>query len=592
MPYIEQTKKGRHSWSLRTDLTTSIPYRIVVVGNFSGHPHDSPARSIRVSKDTIQQAPRQLGTRSFLEPINCLEPHTRTLRVDLSIADIKDFTPERLVAAIPELASVGRLRDILDDACEGRITPEQTTERLAPLRGVAPLARVFRVFDGAMAAGQGPASAPSIPDGLDALIDFGGSNSTSSAPRTGALDAILDSLTHNIVARPSDAAHEARRLAQTMLTAQLDEILHAPAFQQLEAAWRGLKFLVERTAGRTPIHIDALDVAKADIAQGLARLLETRDAGNAPQLVLIDYEFANTTADLDLLQSLASSAEAGRFPLLTNASWRFFGLDSLDALAHRESMLGLFDTSVFDKWNSFRQKDVARWVTIAFNRFLLRNEYTATERDAAGYAETITDRSQRLWGNGAWAVAGLIVQSTARCHWPTQITGTGNGRLEDLCVYDSADRRMRLPLEVYLNDTQAEDLAECGILALVCVANRDTAFVLYAPTAHRPRRYGGHMADRNSRMMSTFPYQLLATRIADAVAANRTRLTAHQSPHEIQENLEDFLLRLIGDTGPESAVDVQMMAEPQPPYKLFANLGITMGRSILGGASVELSFLV
>ena len=32
------------------------------------------------------------------------------------------------------------------------------------------------------------------------------------------------------------------------LSRQLDEIIHNPAFQKLESAWRGIKFLVDRQA--------------------------------------------------------------------------------------------------------------------------------------------------------------------------------------------------------------------------------------------------------------------------------------------------------------------------------------------------------
>ena len=46
------------------------------------------------------------------------------------------------------------------------------------------------------------------------------------------------------------------------LSEQLDEIMHAAAFQKMESAWRGLKFLVDRTDFRRNVRIELLDVSK------------------------------------------------------------------------------------------------------------------------------------------------------------------------------------------------------------------------------------------------------------------------------------------------------------------------------------------
>src|SRR5262249_9430142 len=49
------------------------------------------------------------------------------------------------------------------------------------------------------------------------------------------------------------------------LSAQLDAIMHADSFQQLESSWRGLKFLVDRTDFRQNIRVELLSVAKDDL---------------------------------------------------------------------------------------------------------------------------------------------------------------------------------------------------------------------------------------------------------------------------------------------------------------------------------------
>src|ERR1700744_463274 len=49
------------------------------------------------------------------------------------------------------------------------------------------------------------------------------------------------------------------------LSTQMDEIVHNPAFQKLESAWRGLKFVVDRTDFRENIKVELLNCSKEDL---------------------------------------------------------------------------------------------------------------------------------------------------------------------------------------------------------------------------------------------------------------------------------------------------------------------------------------
>src|SRR5260370_31290821 len=49
------------------------------------------------------------------------------------------------------------------------------------------------------------------------------------------------------------------------ISRQLDEIMHHPEFQKLESAWRGLKFLVDRTDFRENTKLELLNCSKEDL---------------------------------------------------------------------------------------------------------------------------------------------------------------------------------------------------------------------------------------------------------------------------------------------------------------------------------------
>src|SRR5438132_3870315 len=49
------------------------------------------------------------------------------------------------------------------------------------------------------------------------------------------------------------------------LSAQLNEVMHAPEFQRLESTWRGLKYLVDQTETGESLKIRVLNVTKREL---------------------------------------------------------------------------------------------------------------------------------------------------------------------------------------------------------------------------------------------------------------------------------------------------------------------------------------
>ncbi|WP_204278984.1 type VI secretion system contractile sheath domain-containing protein, partial [Klebsiella aerogenes] len=53
------------------------------------------------------------------------------------------------------------------------------------------------------------------------------------------------------------------------LTAQVNAILHAPEFQKIESAWRGLNYLVFNSETDTTLKIKVMNVSKEEIHKNL-----------------------------------------------------------------------------------------------------------------------------------------------------------------------------------------------------------------------------------------------------------------------------------------------------------------------------------
>lgn len=120
---------------------------------------------------------------------------------------------------------------------------------------------------------------------------------------------------------------------------QLDVVIHQPGFQQIESAWRGLKFLVDRTDLGQNVKIEVLDVAKDDLRQDFddapeivqsgfyrhAYIQEYDTPGSEPiGAVIADYEFSAGSQDIALLRNVAKVAAAAHMPFITAVAPTFF----------------------------------------------------------------------------------------------------------------------------------------------------------------------------------------------------------------------------------------------------------------------------
>src|SRR5207248_3134144 len=102
------------------------------------------------------------------------------------------------------------------------------------------------------------------------------------------------------------------------LSRQIDQILHNPKFQQLESAWRGLKFSIDRVDFRENCKVEMLNVSKEDLLMdfedspeipksGLYKLVysaEYGQFGGKPYGLLVgNYDFGPGPQDIALLQN-------------------------------------------------------------------------------------------------------------------------------------------------------------------------------------------------------------------------------------------------------------------------------------------------
>ena len=130
---------------------------------------------------------------------------------------------------------------------------------------------------------------------------------------------------------------------------QINEIIHQPKFQELEATWTGLFDLLQNTNFRANIMIDILDVSKAELGEDFQNnaidftgsaffqkvyFKEYDQYGGKPYGAIVGlYEFDHTPEDLRWLKIMGKVANASHAPFIGNVSCKFFGWDTIEELA-------------------------------------------------------------------------------------------------------------------------------------------------------------------------------------------------------------------------------------------------------------------
>ena len=207
--------------------------------------------------------------------------------------------------------------------------------------------------------------------------------------------------------RDADASIAAR-IAQLdrIISIQLNEVMHHPSFQKLEATWRGIKYLLDQSETNDSLKIKVLNVSKKDLLRDLQRASEFDQSamfkkvyeeefgvfGGAPFAALVgDYEFSRGPEDMELLEKVAQVASAAHAPFLSAASPELMNLSSYTQLGAPRDLSKVFDSTEYAKWKSFRQSDDSRYVALTLPHILMRDPYGKETRpvDAFDYEEDV-----------------------------------------------------------------------------------------------------------------------------------------------------------------------------------------------------------
>ena len=242
------------------------PFQVLIMGDFSGRASRGVLepvlgrRPVAVDRDEIEDLPARLGTELRIPLAGDDGAELR-----LSFANLDDFHADRLYETCDLFPALRAMRRRLEN-------PET-------------LKKVTDDILGGVIAETRPEAKASSSIITGSILDQIADESDEPAPKKGSKprDPLL-AYVHDLVAPHLVPGQDPK---QKELLAQLDEetgrqmrlILHNPLFQSLEAAWRGLDYVVRNVETDTQLKIYILDVSKAELLADVAGANDLRSTG-------------------------------------------------------------------------------------------------------------------------------------------------------------------------------------------------------------------------------------------------------------------------------------------------------------------------
>jgi type VI secretion system protein ImpC len=329
----------------------------------------------------------------------------------------------------------------------------------------------------------------------------------------------------------------------TLISAQLNEIMHASEFQQLESTWRGMKFLVFNSETGKNLKLRVLNITKKELLNDLEKAVEFDQSalfkkvyeeeygtfgGHPYSMLVADFEFSRHPQDMLLLEKLSNVASAAHAPVVTGANPKLFDMESFTELGVPRDLSKVFESAELVKWRSFRESEDSRYVAMCLPHILLRLPYGPNTIPVEGFnfVEDVDgkDHKKYLWGNAAWAMAQRITNAVSMYNWPAAIRGVeGGGLVEGLPTHtfrtDEGDVALKCPTEIAITDRREKELDEQGFMALCHCKGTDYGAFFGSQTTNKPRVYDTDAANANARISAQLPYVLVASRFAHYLKA-------------------------------------------------------------------------
>lgn len=459
----------------RSGIVDEPPFHILALGDWSGDGESRPVRErrpVEIDRDNFDDVMRRMNAAADLD----FEDGS-SLRLEFGSLD--DFHPDeifRRVGMFDQLRSVRK-----------KLRSEDTYNSAAY--------EARQLFGIRRSVEETTADEPAADNLLDAILAKPEGGAAAPKPKlSGELGSLISELVRPHLVRVDEDEQQTLLSAVDSATSGLMRtILHHRKFQALEAAWRGLYFLVRRTSTSSDLKIFALDMSKADLTDDLKQTddlttsglyaIMVRDAVQTPggqpwAAVCADHSYSPDVNDIAALMRVAKIAAAAGAPFISHVRPDILGVHSLYEDPDPAHWNAASDGASAKLWFALRGQPEAVYLGMTMPRFLARLPYGSDTDPLENFNfeefDEATEHDHYVWANGCFAATTLLAESFSESGW--QMGRSLKQDLEGLPVhvYEDAGETVFKPCsEILMTDESVNKLMEAGLMPLVSFRSTD-----------------------------------------------------------------------------------------------------------------------
>lgn len=372
------------------------------------------------------------------------------------------------------------------------------------------------------------------------------------------------------------------------LSDQMNEIIHAPEFQKLESAWRGLKYVVFNSETDATLKVRVLNAGKDELRSmfkaypgakwdqsPLFQKIYTSEystLGGEPYGCLIgDYQFDQSPMDVSLLRDIGKIASASHAPFFSAAGSALIDIESWTQMHTKRDLGKVQDTPEFAAFKSLRDSEDARYLALCMPRVLARLPYGAKTEPVEEFAfEETTDGhngEKYAWMNAAYAMATNINRAFKEYGWTIRIRGVASGgEVANLPAHifptDDGGVDMKCPTEVSIDDRREAELSKLGLIPLLHRKNTDKAAFIGAQSLYRPKKFVDDEATASDNLSSRITYMFAVSRFAHYLKVMvRDMVGQTKEKEQLQQELQSWISKYI-DPQPKVSDEITKAKKP------------------------------
>lgn len=390
--------------------------------------------------------------------------------------------------------------------------------------------------------------------------------------------------------------HDVLEFLLTDLAASLNELLnriiHFPALQKLEAAWRGLYLLAHTVGDNASTQVCFLSASRENLRDDLLRASDLTEShcfdvlyaneygqfGGKPYgAVIADYAFELHDDDLSLIRRLSLLGSISHAPIIAQAAPSFFGVSSYAELANLNTLKSLQTGERYVKWRTFQASAEAIYLVLTLPRILMRNPYSVADGsvNASLYEEDVgAGDAPYAWSSAAYALGTCLLRSFQRHGICTDITGDSGGEVVGLAhLHLKNTSENLLPVEVLLSENKEAELISLGFTPISVAKAQDKVLFYAANSVHWGSLHHPHAEGVIEHLGAQLPYLFVVLRIAHYLKMIcRDMIGSVASVAELEAELQRWLKRYVSDVeSPSQSVrarrplkKVQLKVGPDP----------------------------